>query len=96
MSARAGTYVLRQVTPQGRDFVCELPNLRHPNRVAELERQQAKAERSLQRKQRDDWRWARLQLNPFALPAAVERLRVRTARRSRVMYGRIAKMGGVR
>lgn len=93
----AGRVFVRQLSPQGFDYVAMTATpMRHRNRLSELERQQAKAERSLQRKQRDDWRWARLQLNPFALPAAVERLRVRTARRSRVMYGRIAKMGGVR
>lgn len=70
-------------------YVC---GLTHPNRVAEQLRQLAKAERSLQRKQRDDWKWAREQVNPFALPAAVERLRNRAARRSRVMYARLDRL----
>ena len=79
---------LQPVTERG-FFVC---GLTHPNRVAEQQRQQAKAERSLQRKQRDDWKWAREQMNPFALPAAVERLRNRAARRARVMYGRLDRL----
>jgi hypothetical protein len=80
----------------GHELVCMVPSLRHPNRVSERERLQRKAERSLQRLRTDDRKWAAAMADPWTLPAMLHRLARRAARRSRVMYARIARSGGVR
>lgn len=80
----------------GHELVCITPPLRHPNRLAERERQQRKAERTFQRMRHEDRLWAAEAANPWALPAAIRKLAARCARRSRVMYARIAKSGGAR
>lgn len=95
MSAPIGTYVLRQVTKQGRDFVCELPSLRHRNRLSEQERAHEKMVRAFQRMRLDDRKWADAMARPLTPAEVLRRLAARCARRSRVMYGRMAK-GGVR
>lgn len=98
MTARAGNYVWKPEHAGARSLVCSLPVVRHPNRLAEMERRYEKAARSLQRKQRDDWRWAQATVSTLTLPAELRSLSKRCARRARVMYGRIAKMafGGAR
>lgn len=97
VSARLGTYVLRDLTPSAREFVCEFPGAaRHCNRIAERERAHEKLVRSFQRMRTDDRRWASAIASPWTLPAAVRRLAFRCARRSKVMYGRMAAKGGVR
>lgn len=80
----------------GREFVAMIPPMRHPNRLAEAERQQLRAERTFQRMRSEDRRWASALASPMTLPAAVRKLAARCARRSRVMYARLSRIGGVR
>ena len=77
----------------GREFVAMIPPMRHPNRLAEAERQQLRAERTFQRMRSEDRRWASALASPMTLPAAVRKLAARCAR---VMYARLARIGGVR
>lgn len=80
----------------GRELVAMVPALRHPNRVNTAERSHEKLLRSFQRMRLDDRKWATAMADPYFLPALLARLARRCARRSRVMYGRMAAKGGAR
>ena len=88
---------VRELGNGGSELVAMVPALRHHNRVSAAERAHERAVRTLQRLRHEDWRWASAMSDPSTLPAALRRMSARCARRSRVMYARIARtIGGAR
>lgn len=81
----------------GHELVAMVPALRHHNRVSAAERAHGRAVRTFQRLRHEDRRWAAAMADPLTLPTTLRRLAARAARRSRVMYARIARtIGGAR